>query len=394
MKKIFLLAASAAMIFASCSKGENTNNQAEEAQLSIRLAGAVASRGGLELPGSTAKGTISLNNGHIFVLDNLDKVIHHEALNVTAARTEDGQQLSAPVPNDSRVYVLANIPSVDNAEVAALTTLAGIKAQESEITTQVSYKDVALSNQSSQPAAITPRTGGAGGGTNGRDIYEATVQLVPLVARIELLAIEGTEDITSFTVAGVYVDDYYPTFAYEGKPKGAMFKQNQATTYNGIGFYKSEGTLVATDLDGNNKFIAANSANQVWAFNVAPESLPRLLIKLTDVKYLDENDVEQSLGEKWLTVTGYNGGTLRSFERGKIYRLGVNPDLLSDGVDGDGDGIADDIADGKIPGTDMPSDEFEFGPDDLAVTPNPKDVELYVMVEVVEWKVEKPTADL
>jgi hypothetical protein len=380
MKKIFLLAASAAMIFASCSKDENTANQAEKTQLSVKLSGVVGTRA-LDVPGSTEEGTIQLTNGHIFVLDNLDKVAYNEELDVDEAQTAEGQRLEEPVANDSRVYVLGNIPADDMDAVADLTTLAEILAFESDITTQDDYTEVALSNKESEPATIALRTGGAGAGqgenTTGLDIYEAKVQLVPLVSRIELLAIEGTDKITSFNVAGVYVDDYYPSFVYDGSEAGEMFEQHQATTYAGDDFYATEDELAAVENDG--KFIASYD-NQIWAFNVAAGSLPRLLIKLTDVKYIDDNGDEQTLDEKWLTVTGYNGGDLEAFERGKIYRLGVNPALVEAGLINDED--------------DMGEDPFEFGPEDLGETPNPKDVELWVMVEVLEWDVETPIADL
>jgi hypothetical protein len=381
MNKFFAVALAATTLFASCAKEETpATSNGDKTQLVIKLADNGAATRALEAPGKTEAGTIDLTtNSHIFVLNPTGGVIHHEALKASEAETPTGQILMADATNpklvasDSRVFILGNIPAADLATISALTNFTAIQAAVSSITTQSAYATAALANSDGQPAAISLRTAAT---TTDPAIYEASITLTPLISRVELLAIQGDADITAFNVAGVYVDNYYPQFTYAGSGAGTMFELEQETSYDGDAFYKTEGTPVPA-VDVNGKF-TARFTNQVWAFNVASKGAPRLIIKLTGVKYMD-GLTEVTLGDRWLTVTGYNSGALTDFVRGKIYRIGTNDQLVTGG-------LIDAADNGTVP--------FEFGVDDLGLTPNPIDVELYVSVSISEWDVELPVADL
>lgn len=303
----------------------------------------------LEDAGKVAAGTIKLKNGHIFVLDAIGNVLHNETLNVSQA-TSTGQVLSSTVSTNSRIFVIANIPTSDVSTVSGLRSLSAINAATSLMTTQSDYTEAALANVNNVPASITP------GADN---TASANVSINPLISRLELTQVKASGDITAFDVTGVYIDDYYPSFTYGGLYSGDIVSQGTSTTFNGIG---DVGTWAASGL------IAAPASNKVWAHNVASGGLPRFIIRIENVKWNPGLSSGGGSGEVplvgtyYLTVTGYNNGNLTTFERGKIYRIGA--------VNG-----------------------IEFDQDDLGLAPNPVDVTFTMNVLIEEWVLETPTAD-
>jgi hypothetical protein len=209
-------------------------------------------------------------------------------------------------------------------------------------------------------------------------VYESSVTLSPLVSRLELVSVKGGTDdedgvITGFDVTGVYVDDYYSDFDYTGFGAGTRKQQGQSTTFTGIG---DGDDFSATNVSG--VWTANPTAGKVWAYNVAPSPAftspvkpvtPRLLIELKNVKHTPDGGTEQTLtnatgGTFYLTVTGYNSDSDFAFKRGKIYRIGTA------------------------------SNPFVFDKDDLGLTPNPTNVNMFVEVEIQEWILDLPTANL
>ncbi len=349
MKKVLLMtAAIAAMVFTSCSKDENGGAGKDATHVSIKVSGVIQSRA-VEAPGSTAIGTIRLNDGHIFVINPMGGVTYHEALNVIQATTGSGQVLGQAVAADSRIYIIGNIPSSDLATISAKTTITDLQAAASLMTTQVDYRDAALANSNGIPASIVP-------GANNTATVDVSIK--PLISRLELTQIEGGTNITAFNVKGVYVDNYHPSFTYAGGFAGTMFSQDQSATFTGIG---DAGTWAAT----GTPLVAAPASGNVWAHNVASGALPRFIIALDGVKYKVGSDPEVDLSGTtyYLTVTGYNNLGSTVFERGKIYRIG--------GTNG-----------------------ITFGEDDLGLTPNPVDVTLTLEVTIEEWVLVTPDAIL
>ena len=302
MKKIFFIAA--AMIVVSCSVVviEEKN---ETTQLSVKLSGVVNTLA-LSSPASTAANTIQILNGHIFVIDRLDSVAHHEALNIAQA-TGTGQTLTTLVATDSRVFIVCNLPP-DFPATHSLHALNDIKAVTSAMTYQTDYTKIALANSDGQPVAIGSPVSG---------VALVNVSLKPLISRMELVKVVGEYAIKAFTVTGVFVDNYYPSFTFSGGKSGTMFTQGQSTTFNGIG---DTDICAAT---GSSSLVAAPSGGKVWAHNVASGSLPRFIIRLTGVKYdTGSGIVDLSANTYYLTVTSYNFLGSTGFERGKIYQIG------------------------------------------------------------------------
>ena len=396
MKKLFLMAAAAAMIFASCSKEQNTPlNDSKEGNLTIQIAGASSATRAV---GAHAEedGT-EIENGYIFVFNPDGDFVHGESLNITSAQLATGQTLTQPVPSVSTVYIVGNIPGglgTLNSNVATIfgsltpdqeTVLAATSTLTNAsalVTDADAYESAPLANSDGEPAAIAFDRAGANEGD--RDIYKSVVQLSPLVSRLELFALQGdsneegengeTEEngtIVGFKVTGVFVDDYRTAFTYNGFGSGAA--QSMGVNIANAGIYKDEATWSANDDETTGVFVATPGGTDVWAYNVVPglESstvapVSRLIIRLEDVVWRPDGgaangDNDQTLEVRYLTVNGYNGVT--KFERNKIYRIG--------GEEG-----------------------ITFSIDDLGFTPNPTDVTLFVTVSVIDWVLVEPDAIL
>jgi hypothetical protein len=367
MKKYFFMAAvAAAMTFASCSNEDTVVDGATDTYVTIRVAGAVGTKA-IEAPGSTAVGTISLQSGHVFVLSAAGGVVHQELLSVTAAQSAAGQNLGEKVPSSSTVYVVGNLPPGTNA--ASWENLNQIKAAVSAIETQDLYQRAALANVDAIPVQIGNVTG-----TGDNKTATATVLINPAISRIELSQIKAKENskIKSFDITGVFVDSYHTHLTWGGSFGGSLFNHgvNQITpdlsSYLGLAHMHNRGTW-PSNADKAAFPPALGTTPQYWAYNVAAGALPRLIIRLTNIEletgYTLQSNAAQP-GVYYLTVTGYTGVT--TFQRGVIYRIG--------GTGNDG-GIT-------------------FDEDDLTVHPNPDTVTLSVNVDIVEWEVEEPAAEL
>ncbi len=246
-------------------------------------------------------------------------------------------QTGAIAPN-SRVYVLANIPS--SVDVTTLTSWQRIQQTVVTISTsqQNNYRTAALANSSGQPAAITTT------GTTGT----VTVEINPLYSRYELTDVRGGPTIQSFNVTGVFVDSYFPSFTLDGQSSGPIHYQAQSTNFAGsFGDgppVSTTGPWVATGTAGN--MVATAGAGMVWAYHVAAADLPRFIVRL-------ENIVTTGgpvAGTRYITISSYSGQAPTRFERGRIYQVS------------------------------LPFTEAQ-----LAMTPNPSYVTVTAQVRVVDW---------
>ena len=312
----------------------------------------------IEEPGSSAKGTIKLTDGQIFVLSPQGEVIDHGTLVVEDAVKATGYKFPRQVNENSRIYVIGNYP-VDGPAPNSLRTLDEIQAVRGAITTYSDYTRAVLGNAKGLPVTLnlnessTPHTG------------TAVITLKPVFSRIELVAVEssvaaGTANnakgaITRFNVTGVYLDEYYDYFTYGGGNWGDLYTQKQSTDFSrAVG---DAGTWAAT-ADPRR---AVPASGKVWAHNVVSNSLPRLIVRMNNIQYNDKvTGTATTLNEtKYLSVRRYLGMEGAKFEPGKIYRVTI-----------------------------------KFDQDHLGQNPNPEFVDLIVAVQVEEWIIETPTAEL
>ncbi len=358
--KFLAVAAMAALALSGCTKEINGQNDGE-ARLIIQLAGLQPATRAVEAAGAT--GQLTLVNGHIFVINAQGEVIDNAALDVAEANVTqgDGQEFPRAVPSDSKVYILGNIPS--DVTVSDLTTFELIQEAESAITATANadFKKAALANSDGVAKALGTPTE-----VNGELTATVAVSLSPLFSRLELAQITGGGDITSFKVAGVYLDNYYPSFNLVGGGAGTIWAQGTSETFTGnIGV----GNIVLTAqqiADGEVGLASAakvvKPAGGVWAHHIGAGSVPRMIVHLKDVVYRFDTTpdgpsrtyVQRTLPQSYITVTGYDEMTgENTFERGKIYQVANLTFNVSDGSN----------------------------------SPNPTDVELTVSVTMLDWVV-------
>ncbi len=300
----------------------------------------------IEAPGTTGQlgQAVPLQNGHIFILDQSGNVVNQAAMNVAQA-TGTGQQITGAIAPNSRVYVLANIPS--SVDVTTLTSWQRI--QQTVVTISASqqnnYRTAALANASGQPAGITTGTGAAGTGT-------VTVEISPLYSRFELTDVRGGPTIQAFNVTGVFVDSYFPSFTLDGQPSGPIHYQAQSTNFAGsfgdgppVTTAPNAGPWAATGTAGN--MVATAGAGMVWAYHVAAADLPRFIVRLENIQTTGGTTIA---GPRYITVSSYSGQAPTRFERGRIYQVS------------------------------LPFTEAQ-----LAMTPNPSYVTITAQVRVVDW---------
>ncbi len=353
--------------FVSCAIGGNDTKVVitdKSVDLIVRLDGVGSTRTrAVESQGSTSANTIVLENGHIFVVAPDDTIIRHYPLNVKEACSAGGQLLgdgtdAHRVSTDVRIFILGNLPAgmVGSDLIDTDPSLGDIIKYPASISTQSDYKKAVLSNSNGLPAAISARD--IDGTT-----ASVTVSLKPVISRLELVSLQGSTEMTSFTVTGVFLDSYYPSFTFGAGYSGDRVDQGRnpilpATTTGDRGTWPAErrasGLYAASPSD-------PTGTKSVWAYNVAAGSTPRLLVRLSDIKYEFVGTAHDLTGQtRFLTVVNYTGLSNPAFERGRIYRI----------------------------------EALDFDWRKLSETPNPPGYNLSVSVEVEEWEVVSTDAEI
>ncbi len=363
MKKLLLIAVMAlAVSLVGCSKDGTNSIDDSNTRLIIKIDG-VSGSNTRATEGAAQEDQIAIDypNSHVFVVNSRGEVVTSETLTSDAAPDGAGQEIAEPVPTNSKVYVVANVPAADYDadEFKALATLDDVKALTSHISTQTDYKHPTLANLNAEAEDIVPVAD-----ANPGDEYssaEVDVTIAPVISRLELHGVQAkAEDdrlgmITAFTVTGIYVDSYFPLFAYDGF---AIEDQDPLELGQQDDFAQSVADKMGNE--GNWPGPVAKPTQGVWAYQVSPGGMPRFIIALTGVKYNQPSggaEVDRSTETLYLTLTEYTGMTEPNFLAGKVYRVGTS---------------------GK---------ELKFGPENLWETPNPDPkAGLKVNVTVEDWK--------
>ncbi len=396
MKKHFLIAAAAALFFAAGC--ERTNSiPVDQSRIVVKLNGVKAVTRSVEAPAVLTgdeedESTATLVNATVFVISETEGVYSEpmdveKALDAGYTIAEDASPNGGPrlFSSDSKVYVLGNVPS--DVDVATLKSWKAIEEAVSVISYPVDAEDEeggeegeeenagknvdftkpAMANATGEPAVLK----------SGEDSNTATVDidLSPLYSRVELHKVTGGKHIQEFTVAGVYINNFYRAFDMTGKGykddnNGLPFYEHVSGSKDFNGTFGDEngntGWKSTTGVVGENTMttnaLATAGTGKVWAYNVGSGSVVTFIIRLTGVKYYAE--VEPGVfagttttypGEMYLNVRGYkdfNG----DFQRGYIYTI----------------------------------DDLEFDTTDLSDSPA-TGVSITANVNVNNWKVEKVT---
>ncbi len=285
MKKVFLLAAAAATVLTGCvSDGGRINNpgivdgdpEAPMASLSIRLGGGFTTRS-LEGRGDTAPGTNQIANAHVFILDAAGTNVIDYAPVVGDGDLDaikgSGWTFPDRIPVDSKVYVVGNVNADYNRTVKDLATLAQINEFTSDIWTQTDYNLATMANEDGAPVEMV--TGASGSA-------KVTVEVAPVISRLELHALEGGGNIRGFSVTGVFLTNYHTAYTYGGGiPAGSQPVDNTKAFATNDGMTGDD--LQYPAIAQGEPLKAEMTGNRIWAYNIPAGSLPLLIVRLENV---------------------------------------------------------------------------------------------------------------
>ena len=176
--------------------------------------------------------------------------------------------------------------------------------------------------------------------------WETNIYLAPTVARFEIAQITGTGSIAQFTVAGIFVDNFYSEARVNGNiiTTSLVNGVNSADFVAGAGYFNDSpnyalfDTPILTGTRGSNlASVRPTTNNYVWSYQLfaqnnptAPATrLPRIVIRLSGVRLLNEmGGMEAALPDyRYVTVRHFyeNGVRLpeNSARAGNVYRTSV-----------------------------------------------------------------------
>ncbi len=385
---IFTIAACAALAFASCSNDGNGNGagspqpapgETKSAYIKIKTGARTRS------DEATATGTTAtLYSALIYFMDGSPDPVVYEIMSaaptgadLTLAQLEEGVLVEDIPSSVTQVYVVGNYDVTDeNGNGADFPTDAGDPGVNSLRLSdvrdvvldieQVSYGRLAdgtvignlitvMDGQSTLYVYETNDNDWNGDTALTEGDYYANVTISPVVARIEIEEISYTGTLESFTLEGIYINNYYqqmPVGLTRLAPTNNGSNPDHydvASTDFAYRAYSVMYDLIGEGATGDATFTPDNG---VWAYQVFGNSnpVPHIILKLTDVVA----DGGASLGDRYVTVSGFADGfgdEIMSLSRNTVYKI-----------------------------TDLAFTDADIDP-----LPEPTDVNVWVHVEVEPW---------
>lgn len=267
---------------------------------------------------------VDFNSGHLYLTNSEGAILKYftitpsetSATNINlGALTGTGATIADLPEAITDVYVVGNSTVYNKAG-----PINSVKNQRISATSQ---KDIA--NLNLYGAAKFDKVSGS--------TYTASVVLAPTVARIELNEIKASGIITSFEVAGVFVDNFYSEATIEGKTNETKLIKNgdSATTFSDNSFEYPK-TLKGSIYNWYSPALASVSKvvkpedGGTWGYHVFSDtiSIPRIIIRLKNVKTIPGSGVTYN-GDQFVTLNGLKieGVSSPTIESGKIYNRAI-----------------------------------------------------------------------
>lgn len=249
-------------------------------------------------------------------------------------------------PSVVSVYVVANVPSGTLPATAPGTSLTDINGKVQNISEQqtANAASVVLAN-----TGKTVKTGFTQGdnASNGNAQFTVAVELTPIVSRIQIkkVSVDTDKTITSFTLAGIYIDNFYQKMtiggAFTGITDNDIVKATDKTTFAASNALYSTTNLYDEDkTDGlvQDPFVATKP--QVYGYQFFPtkktnatdlSKVPYIILKLTNVKKSDTatRDISEKetyyIAVKAYKTTDATPATITEFLPGQIYTIANIP---------------------------------------------------------------------
>ncbi|MFI3287592.1 MAG: hypothetical protein R3Y61_03855 [Rikenellaceae bacterium] len=376
-KTLFVAAVAAALAAVSCQRTDLVDNVLDEGtpiNVVLKIGGveAAQSRALQEDPGSSV--TPELSDGVVFFYDESSGTIWgNEAIEVSEITAGDGQIFEQISSKADMIYIVGNIPSSELSSLKANTTITDLKSELLSLSNQSSVEPTAVLLANTYMDSKEEYDAVIKLDDEGED-YIAKVLLAPSLSRLQFTDIT-TEDsrITSYEVAGVYVDNYHESYVpstddyittdpltvgQDGSLLGTLTSQPYDVPSSAVS--STSGSVSASDFDAD---------SEIFGYNLTPTSsasgdgeyTPALIVKLTNIVYTDTAGETQTMETGYITVARYSDedGEITAFESGTLYNI--------------------------------PSGSFVFDLSNITDDPNQPDVEVTVFAEVCPWVISTVT---
>jgi len=300
------------MGFSSCNKDNGAeNSSADKFKVTLSFKNA-ATRA--DATPAVSGATVSIIDGYLCFVSSINAItdvytissapssghnINNASLGSTAVTLHDVPGTSA------KAYMIINKGSLAAAPVVG-ADINSYLANNMDVKDQSDYLKVTSAGSATLQPTAQP------------DLKTADITLSTKVSRIQIenICFDGP---VSGTVAGIFINGYYPTMKLNGTP-GNLFSSSLAA------HYVEASTIFPTVLktfvyDIVSKSIAptVTPSNGVWGYNLFTSATPQIIIKLTSVVV----DGQVLPNDQFVTINGFkNGATaINTIEGGMIYTI-------------------------------------------------------------------------
>ena len=339
MKTILLPILIATAIFiglVSCNNNDVLNINPEHKSVSIRISSDAATRGVSDPLGNGTE--VKFNNGNLYFSTAAGTIVRHYTIGngvgfdiqLADITSTNGHTIENVPFSATTVTVVAN-------SVGSNNTAGSISAVNQRVIDVISQHDIENANLFGTTSTLTA-TGTVNPNT-GNEVFNTTIELRPTVARIEIAQIRAGDVgttvnlIESFTLAGIYIDNFYRNTTIDGATLTNLISGNQTASNfvpNGgnYAFDTNNSVHDVVNITGNasNNLIVAPTSG-VWAYNLfADARVPHIVFHLTNVRLRLEDGTEFVYpNDLFLTVRGIvNDATnerITEILQGNIYNL-------------------------------------------------------------------------
>ncbi|MGL5772870.1 MAG: hypothetical protein ACRCX1_08840 [Bacteroidales bacterium] len=364
MKNILVMALAVTTIFSSCMKQDDIMPIEETKTVKLNINAGILTKASENPLATDAKTTIS--SLYVYFLDAAKDegniLIGSKAITGGDLTMIQGAGLEITGVSSSAkyVYVVANATENGITALPASGTLATIKAKT------VTMGSINTGDWTKALLSNSDKAGNGSIGTVTDGKATATIEVMPDLARIEILSLTATQNpvtapdynLKSYDLNGVYLNGYFLAFHIGGAANGAAETLlTDGGVLNNVANWAKD--VYGTPLTGNTVYTAANggATGDVWAYMLPAGATPRIIFELGNVLYDDGNaGFQPAATTRYVTVKGFksSGGTtsITTFERGKVYKVSA----------------------------------VNFTAKDTHETPNATDIDVTVTVTVLAWK--------
>ena len=328
--KVFAIAAATlTMGFASCTKENGAETpSANKFKVTLNFKNAATRADGALAVAGTKVGIV---DGYICFVSPGNTIT--DVYTIGAAATDLGNKKiqnsdlgSVPVTLDnvpgtsSKVYMIANTGA--NAAISAPVVgspLANFMEKNLEVRDQSDYTKVTSTGSASLVDS----------GVTG--VKNATISLATGVSRIQIKNICFDKSISG-TVAGIFVNGYYPTMQINGTGNTWQASNDKTDYVSGSSIFPTLHNTYVYDMVNKAIGTTVTPGNDVWGYNLFASATPQIIIKLTGVMI---EDIPLS-GDQFVTINGLKDGntTIDKIAGGMIYTikngtLVINPEHIT-----------------------------------------------------------------